>query len=133
MGSKPTINPELIRAISRPAALLPTLPREIDISSSKTAAVMFERIDELLKKAHGELVGDQRLIVLYFDRAGRPIVVRTLGYFNPTLIIVWGVEPEGAEVQVYVPIESFELVVEVVEDQPDLPKAPIGFVRSHSD
>lgn len=117
-------------ALKLPRIVPPEIARRpIEVGKNyQLADTLYEHIQEFIRKAEAELGAKQRLVVLFFDRVGRPIVVSDIGYHNPTMMIVWGMDPEGNDCSILVHMSSFELVLQVVEEQQETPRRPIGFV-----
>jgi hypothetical protein len=110
-----------------PEMMTPATPPIVE-KNYQLANTLYDRVQHFIKNAEAKLEAKQELLVLFFDRVGRPILVSDLGYHNPNMMIVWGTDTNGEDCSVLVHMSSFELVLQVVEEKPEAPRRPIGFV-----
>lgn len=61
----------------------------------KSASGVFERLQLWIEKEKSQLEADEQLQVVYYNRAGKPIYLNQINYYNPQMIILRGEDPEG--------------------------------------
>jgi hypothetical protein len=119
---------KMMEAVRVPRYLPPQPIKLPEIKNRNMADTLHGQVQEVIEGAEKKLQEGQELVAWFFDRVGRPIRMTDLGYYNPNMMIVWGVDPEGNDCSVLVHMSSFELVLQVVEVKPEQPRRPVGFI-----
>jgi activator of 2-hydroxyglutaryl-CoA dehydratase len=92
------------------------------------ADTLYERLQEQIKGMEGELKEGEELQVFYTRHGGEQLVITDIGYHNPSLMILYGVDEGSNECAVLVHMNSVELLLRVAKAS--VPQEPrrIGFI-----
>lgn len=99
------------------------------LKDHKMADTHFNRLEQAIKRAEADLKENQQLLVLYCDRSGQLVQVLNLGYHNPYLIVLHGIDSVNNKCTVLAHMESLELVIKIISLENSHDRRTIGFTR----
>jgi hypothetical protein len=106
-----------------PPIKIPPLPR-----TPVYADTFYDRLRHHIEETQDQLGDNQELAILYYTTGGDPIVISDIGYHNPNLIILYGMDSKGNESNVLLHMESVQLVLKIIKVD-NKPKRKIGFLN----
>jgi len=109
--------------IPRYAAPALTLP-----SNYKLADTFYEQIRTHVEAMQKNLKKDEQLLI-YHNAGGQPILVTSIGFQNPSMIVLHGLDAMGNECCVLSHLTSVQLVVRVMKVDKQQKRRRIGFMH----
>jgi hypothetical protein len=95
------------------------------------AEMVYQRVKEGIESAQAQLGEDEELVVTY-HLPGTTIQVSSVGFHNPSLIYLFGIDELGNEVSVQVAMQTLALILRRVKREPERPRREIGFTAQIS-
>ena len=87
-----------------------------------------ERLQRTVAKAQTNLEENQQLQLEYYTPAGELIVIEDVGYWNPDMILLYGVDQRENHCTVVINKQCAQFVLRVVPKSPEKPGRHIGFI-----
>ena len=92
------------------------------------ASNLYDRLQENIQTAKSNLQADEELAAYYYMASGGIIGIKSFGYHNPYLIIIYGVDEQMNKCQVLVHPYSFQIVLKVLKIENQNQRKTIGFI-----
>ncbi len=92
------------------------------------ADAFYERLREYIESVFKHLQTGQQLEIYYFS-AGGPVLVTQLGYINPNIILIYGLDSEGNRCSFIAHMSHVELEVRIRAIEQPLKRNTIGFIH----
>jgi hypothetical protein len=105
---------------SAPALTLP--------SNYKLADTFYEQIRTHVEAMQKKLKKDEQLLI-YHNAGGQPILITSVGFQNPSMIVLNGLDAMGDECRVLSHMTSIQLVVRVIKVDKQQKRRHIGFMH----
>ena len=92
------------------------------------ASNLYDRLQENIQTAKANLQADEELAAYYYIASGGIIGIKSFGYHDPYLIIIYGVDEQMNECKVLVHPYSFQIVLKVLKIENQNQRKTIGFI-----
>ncbi len=96
------------------------------------ADTVADRIEAQIAEASQALGEDEMLVAIVPLADGTRIAVNSIGYHNPSLIVVYGQDRNAEEAILLLSHTNVQMILRKVKRQPEQPKNVIGFLGSVS-
>jgi hypothetical protein len=84
------------------------------IDNPNMANVFYDRLRHHIEDTQNKLEENQQLAIYYYAPGGEPILVTDIGYHNPNLIILYGMDSKGNESNILLHMQSVQLVLKII-------------------
>lgn len=102
-----------------------------DIRSPYLAECMCERIIDKIEKFEEKLPNDMQASCILANFANKTFAIDNIGYHNPDMIIFYGTQSDGSQIELLQHTSQLNLLlVGVKRSNPQKPRHKIGFVSS---
>jgi hypothetical protein len=98
-------------------------------SNYKMADTFYEQIRTNLEEMQKNLEENEQLLVYHYCPSGHPIFVTSIGFQNPAMIVLHGLDAMGNECCVLSHMTSIQLVVRVMQVEGEKKRRRIGFMH----
>lgn len=92
------------------------------------AEVFYNLLKEHLLETQDRLDKDEELRVYYYDQAGNPILIKDIGYHNPSLIILYGQDTQRDECHILLHLQSVQLITKIEKITDKIKAGRLGFL-----
>ena len=94
---------------------------------SHLAMYYYDKIKKVINTFEKRLADNQFLHIEIILNDGSKIIASSLGYYNPNIITVLGLNENNEEVKLILPISNIQIIITAKNIEPDKPKKKIGF------
>ncbi len=98
-------------------------------SNYKLADTFYEQIRVHIEAMQKNLKKNEQLLIYHYPSAGQPILVTSVDFQNPSMIVLHGLDSMGNECCVLTHMTSVQLVVRVMKVDQQTKRRRIGFLR----
>jgi hypothetical protein len=92
------------------------------------ADAFYQRLREYIEGVFQHLQAGQQLEIYYFS-AGGPILVTQIGYINPNIIVIYGLDIDNSRCSFVVHMSRVELQVRIRAIEQQVKRNTIGFIH----
>jgi hypothetical protein len=92
------------------------------------ASNLYDRLQEDIQASKANLQADEELAAYYHMASGGIIGIKSFGYHDPYLIVIYGVDEQMNKCQVLVHPYSFQIVLKVLKIENQNQRKTIGFI-----
>jgi len=96
------------------------------------ADAFYDRLREYIESVFQHLQTGQQLEIYFFSAGGGPILVTQLGYINPNIIVIYGLDVDGNPCSFVVHMNHVELEVRIRAIEQPVKRNTIGFIHPAS-
>lgn len=101
--------------------------RELRDDLRYQAGIVYESLVKTIQKWMRDVRADQQLEVKCLLSGGMKITLVGLGFYNPNMLFIGGIDDAGREVQVIAHVATVQIITRVVPNADAAKKVPIGF------
>lgn len=105
-----------------------SLPSLATAANYNLADTFYDRLRQHIERIEAKLEEGQKLLVTFMN-GGEIIKLVEIGYHNPHLFVLYGVDADGNECNLLAHMETVQLTVRVVVDDENTIYNPIGFLN----
>ena len=98
-------------------------------SNYKLADTFYEQIRVQIEAMQKKLKKNEQLLIYHNASSGQPILVTSIGFHNPSMIILYGMDSMGNECCVLTHLTSVQLVIRVMKVEDKAKRRRIGFMQ----
>jgi hypothetical protein len=98
-------------------------------SNYKLADTFYEQIRAHIEAMQKNIKKNEQLLIYHYPSAGQPILVTSVGFQNPSMIVLHGLDSMGNECCVLTHMTSVQLVVRVIKVDQQTKRRRIGFLH----
>ena len=96
------------------------------------ADTFYEQIRVHIEAMQEKLKKNEQLLIYHYCPSGQPVLITSVGFQNPSMIVLNGLDSMGNECCVLTHMTSVQLVVRVMEVDSQQKHRKIGFMRKTS-
>jgi hypothetical protein len=93
-----------------------------------SAVMLYEQLKEAIESVEKTVADDEILKAIWYDPAGKPVVVTHIGYYNQSLIVFCGRDDDGSECTALVPVHLAQLVLKKAKKQLQEGRSSMSFI-----
>ena len=108
---------------------VPTIPFKSEFKdlSAFFASTYYDRIEKLINNAQQEIKNNEYLLAEIPLNDNTRITVREFGYYNPTVMRVWGFNSNNENVELLLPTTNIQVILTIKKKDKNKKINPIGF------